>query len=73
MDIMKRTLITPESGRVYLINHSSGRIEARFLYTRTRTAFGRNGKETKHYIFMNLRTNREIELKSRVKILRTAQ
>ncbi len=68
-------MLTPEVNKVYLIKHSSGFVNARFLrlaiYNPT---FNPNWyyerRSTTHYVFENLKTGREIVLKSRVKIRR---
>ena len=58
--------ITPESGQIYVIKHTSGLIRARFVGTRE---IGWKRKMT-HYLFENLVTGRQIEIKSRAKIRR---
>lgn len=59
-------MITPINGHVYIVHHSSGNAAMRFehvsVYTRPRLIT--------RYIFTNLKTGREVVLKSRVKILR---
>jgi len=60
-------MITPERGKVYIIKHTSGMIKARFLYSVERGG-GSWGRSMTHYIFQNLSTGRDIEIKSRVKI-----
>lgn len=69
-------MITPLVGRIYMIKHSSGLIQARFIrevvYNPTFgvNPFSRRLRSTTHYLFQNLRTERDIVIKSRVKIKR---
>lgn len=63
---IKLKVIKPERGKVYKINHSSGKIQARFI---NETAGGFRTTRT-HYIFQNLGTGRDIRIKSTRKIIR---
>lgn len=58
-------MITPIVGQVYLIHPSSGLVNAKC--TAVQTLDGWNRSVTRYY-FTNLKTGREIRLKSRVKI-----
>jgi len=69
-----QTRITPEPGKIYLIRHPSGCIRARFLATKRRFTYHtpyRPERANLHYVFLNIRTNRKITLKSRAKIIAT--
>lgn len=62
-------MITPERGKVYIVKHSSGRIRARFIDVREIKGYYAASYKRTHYIFQNLGTGRDIELKSKIKIL----
>ena len=58
-------------GETYRMKHTSGRIHVRILYTKTRQGYGHaygNGRKSTHWVGLNLKTNREIEIKSAVKL-----
>ncbi len=67
-------MITPLIGNVYIVKHSSGMIKARFIRESVYNPifnpnrFGLERRSTTHYIFQNLKSGRDIVLKSRVKI-----
>lgn len=63
-------MITPERGKVYIVKHSSGRIRARFIDVREIKGYYAASHKRTHYTFQNLSTGRDIELKSRAKILK---
>ena len=66
-------MITPERGKVYVIHHSSGNIQARFIAVEVYTPMNysvSSARQTTHYRFQNLKTARDIVIKSRVKIRR---
>ena len=59
-------------GATYLMNHTSGKIKVRILSVKTRKSWGRmNGPERNmtHWIALNLKTGREIEIKSAAKLI----
>lgn len=56
-------------GATYLCNHTSGRVPIRILRTVARGGWG-DTREVTHWIAINLKTGREIELKSAAKLLR---
>lgn len=61
---------TPAAGKIYLLNHSSGHIRAKFLRESKREGFKSFSQRAyTHYVFENLASGREIVIKSRVKIL----
>lgn len=71
----KNVLLIPERGKVYLIKHASGLIKARFIGEKNirsmaRASFGINSRTRTYYLFKNLRTGRDITLKSRARIRR---
>ena len=59
----KAMLNTLVVGKIYTVKHSSGIIKAEFLRTST-SQF----RKSTHFIFKNLASGREIELKSKQKI-----
>jgi len=61
-------MITPEVGKTYIVRHTTGRVEARCLAIKEA---GHRRRE--HYRFLNLASGREIELKSRQRILRSME
>ena len=70
-------MITPERGKIYVIKHSSGFISARFIreavynpHFNSNRLGAPERRSTTHYIFHNLETDRDIVIKSRVKIRR---
>jgi hypothetical protein len=64
-------MLTPERGKVYIVKHSSGLIQARFVSERVRPGnHSMMRRITTHYLFQNLKTGRDIVLKSRIKIKR---
>jgi hypothetical protein len=65
----------PELGKTYIVKSHSGYVPATFVahihrdgYTSKYGTFRTNA--TNHYLFHNLKTGRDIEIKSRVKIRR---
>jgi hypothetical protein len=72
---MTTQLITPQVGKTYVVNHSSGLIDATFIRELVyNPSFNSNRfrqlRSTTHYLFQNLKTGRDIVIKSRVKIRR---
>lgn len=74
-------MITPIVGQTYLVRHASGNILARCTEISTHGGFDsvsrifgttHHIRATTRYHFINLRTNREIVLRSRQKILAQA-
>lgn len=63
---MGKEKITPIEMHVYLIKHTSGNIRCRFVREYTRYT---GKRELTYYLFRNLQTGRDINLKSRTKIL----
>lgn len=68
-------MITPERGKTYVVKHSSGLIDAECIGIEVyNPSFHSNTyshrRSTTHYRFRNLATDREIVIKSRVKIKR---
>ena len=66
-------MITPLVGNLYVIKHTSGMIRARFIREIVyNPIFNTNRlhdrRSTTHYLFQNLKTGRDIIIKSRVKI-----
>lgn len=66
-------MITPKIGNHYVLHHSGGNIVARFIACREipgyRNNFGNQVRNaTRRYHFINLKTGREIIIKSRTKI-----
>lgn len=56
-------------GATYLMHHSSGRTVVKILRTVQRGGYG-SSREVTHWIARNLRTGREIEIKSAVKLIK---
>ena len=61
----RRKSITPVAGQVYAVRHSSGTIQWRYTHSRVPWLGSRH-----HYYGVNLRTGREVVLKSRARITR---
>ncbi len=64
--------ITPEIGKIYKINHTSGKVYAKFMRVSVLRGYSSDYYQSKtrtHYVFNNLKTGREVVLKSRTKIL----
>jgi len=61
-------MITPLVGNLYVIKHTSGMIRARFIHEIYHANPYGNRRSTTHYLFQNLKTGRDIIIKSRVKI-----
>jgi hypothetical protein len=55
-------------GETYRMKHTSGRILVKINREVTRSAYGNNSRERNHWIATNLKTGREIEIKSAVKL-----
>lgn len=58
-------------GQTYNMNHSSGRIQVRINQVIVRQSYGgsfREYREMTHWLGTNLKTGREIEIKSAVKL-----
>lgn len=59
-------------GETYLINHSSGRIQGKLLaitHPQSYASYGQSSRTLTRYKVLNLKTNREITVKSSVKFL----
>lgn len=63
--MMKRDVVV---GETYLANHTSGRVPVRILREVSRGGWGDTRRVT-HWIAHNLKTGREIEIKSATKLL----
>ena len=66
--------MTLEVGQVYAVKHTSGRVPAKFLGTHIIPSYHSVYSQYKtnmrrHFIFENLKTGRQIELKSTQKVL----
>lgn len=67
--------IDPVPGKTYVVRHTSGLIEARFVREHVydpplNPMGGRRRRAIRHYVFQNLTTGREITIKSRARIRR---
>jgi hypothetical protein len=56
-------------GHTYVMNHTSGMVHVRINQVITRGGWGKT-KEMTHWLATNLKTGREIEIKSAVKLIR---
>lgn len=68
MEVRKNTPITPEVGKIYRVKYSGGFTNA--IFKRTFMVPGR--RNSTHYVFENIKTGREVVLKSR-KGIKSAQ
>jgi hypothetical protein len=55
-------------GETYRMNHSSGKIDVRILRAVERSAYSSSSRTRLHWIGINLKTGREIEIKSAAKL-----
>ncbi len=62
----RKPVFIPEMGKTYLVKHSSGDVPFRYIRKVDR---GRE-RSLYHFVGVNLRTGREIELKSRARFIR---
>jgi hypothetical protein len=62
-------------GATYLMNHTSGKVPVRILRVKPTTLYGgRSGnRDMTHWVALNTKTGREIEIKSAAKLLREIQ
>lgn len=63
-------------GSTYVMKHTSGMIHARILREKAHRCRGHwsgNDRTTTHWIAVNLKTGREIEIKSAAKLIREVQ
>ncbi len=55
-------------GQTYSMKHTSGLVNVKILREVERTGFGTNSKTRLHWLAENLKTGRQIEIKSAVKL-----